>query len=88
MLTYNDAIMPLGGLFVHGQPLDAKRLFPSGRRVPLPTYPWQRERFWNESEESRVSRLTAPVHPLLGVELGGPEPSWEARLDPRLARQI
>ena len=59
---------------------------PEPRRfIRLPLYPWQRERFWHEAEESRVSRLTAPAHPLLGVAQGGPRPAWEARLDLRLA---
>ena len=36
------------------------------RRVALPTYAWQRERFWHESEESRRRRLDPPTPPLLG----------------------
>lgn len=55
-----------------------------GQFVSLPTYPWQRERCWHESSESRWSRLTAPVHPLLGMLLPEPRPTWEARLDIRL----
>src|SRR6185437_16692654 len=55
------------------------------RFLRLPLYPWQRERFWHEAEESRMSRLTPPAHPLLGVAQNGPQPAWEARLDLRLA---
>src|SRR5262249_37665858 len=40
---------------------------------------------WHEAEESRVSRLTPPAHPLLGVARGGPQPAWEARPDLRPA---
>jgi acyl transferase domain-containing protein/acyl carrier protein len=37
----------LGALHVHGHPIDWSRQHPGGGRcVPLPTYPWQRERFW------------------------------------------
>ncbi len=59
-----------GALFVHGYPLDAKRLFPPGvRRVPLPTYPWQRERYWIAPASPRRTAGTATGHPLLGVRV-------------------
>ncbi|AGA26414.1 type I polyketide synthase [Singulisphaera acidiphila] len=75
----------LGALHVQGYPVDWKGVFPSHQRfVRLPLYPWQRERCWHESDESRASRLTPPAHPLLGVSRGGPWPEWEARLDLRL----
>ena len=76
----------LGSLYALGHPIDWGGLMPEPRRfIRLPLYPWQRERFWHEADESRVSRLTAPAHPLLGVAQGGPRPAWEARLDLRLA---
>jgi len=76
----------LGALYALGQPIDWAGLLPEPRRLlRLPLYPWQRERFWHEAEESRVSRLRAPAHPLLGVAQGGPRPAWEARLDLRRA---
>ena len=76
----------LGALHALGYPIDWGGLMPEPRRfIRLPLYPWQRERFWHESDESRVSRLTAPAHPLLGIAQGGPWPAWEARLDLRLA---
>jgi acyl transferase domain-containing protein/NADPH:quinone reductase-like Zn-dependent oxidoreductase/acyl carrier protein len=41
----------LGALYAHGHALEWKRLYPSGgRSVPLPLYPWQRERYWVETE--------------------------------------
>ena len=37
----------LGALHCAGQPIDFARLYPDGgRAVPLPAYPWQRERYW------------------------------------------
>ena len=37
----------LGGLWAAGGPVHWAGVFPAGgRRVPLPTYPWQRERYW------------------------------------------
>src|SRR5579875_6646 len=75
----------LGRLYVLGQPIDWYGVAPGpAQTLRLPSYPWQRERCWSESEESRRTRLTAPAHPLLGTSLGGPQPAWETRLDLRL----
>jgi acyl transferase domain-containing protein/aryl carrier-like protein len=75
----------LGRLYTLGQPIDWSGITPGpARTIRLPLYPWQRERFWFESEDSRWSRLAEPAHPLLGTSLAEPQPSWEARLDLRL----
>ena len=48
----------LGSLHALGYPIDWAGLMPEPRRfIRLPLYPWQRERFWHEADESRVSRL-------------------------------
>jgi acyl transferase domain-containing protein len=53
----------LGQLYTLGYPVDWQRLHPEGGRVlSLPTYPWQRERCWQESEESRQKRLARIAH--------------------------
>ncbi|MGA1863714.1 MAG: SDR family NAD(P)-dependent oxidoreductase [bacterium] len=49
--------------------------------VKLPTYPWQREKYWYESEESIMDRLGSPAHPLLGNRLDSPLPTWEGALN-------
>jgi len=37
----------LGALYVHGYPVAWDSMFPDGgARVPLPTYAWQRQRYW------------------------------------------
>jgi acyl transferase domain-containing protein len=41
-------------LYASGSVLDWRQLYPVGNLVSLPSYPWQRERFWIES------RLTEP----------------------------
>ncbi|MET0233676.1 MAG: SDR family NAD(P)-dependent oxidoreductase, partial [Kibdelosporangium sp.] len=53
---------------VHGVQVDWEPLLPGGRRVDLPTYPFQRTRFWLESDHTARSG-----HPLLDapVELAG-----------------
>jgi hypothetical protein len=42
----------LGALYARGHAVEWGRLHPSGTLVRLPSYPWQRERFWIEPEES------------------------------------
>jgi NADPH:quinone reductase-like Zn-dependent oxidoreductase/acyl carrier protein len=60
----------LGALWVHGYPMAWERLFPTGgRRVALPTYAWQRERYWIEAKAHRSAsqrRIHGGGHPLLG----------------------
>jgi acyl transferase domain-containing protein len=57
----------LGQLYTLGQPVDWSALVPGGGRfVRLPSYPWQRERFWHESEESADARLGAAGPPAAG----------------------
>jgi acyl transferase domain-containing protein/NAD(P)-dependent dehydrogenase (short-subunit alcohol dehydrogenase family)/acyl carrier protein len=71
----------LGGLHVAGYPIDWRQLYPGGGRlVRLPRYPWQRERHWCESLESREDRLGGGVHPLLDRPLRAPLPTWQVEL--------
>ncbi|MER6168355.1 type I polyketide synthase [Streptomyces violaceorubidus] len=66
------ALAALGGLFVRGFPVDWDAFFAdrAPRRVDLPTYPFQRERFWL-TEDIGVDvgsvGLDRPGHPLLGA---------------------
>lgn len=69
----------LGALYVRGHELDWDRLSPrGGRPVSLPSYPWQRDRYWLPDDiRSRLPSSRQPwstarialepeVHPLLG----------------------
>ncbi|WP_437313181.1 type I polyketide synthase [Sorangium sp. So ce385] len=80
----------LGALWVHGYPVPWGRLYPAGgRRVPLPTYPWQRERYWIEAPAKSAAggRRGVPAggHPLLGeMQTLSTQTStrlWETTLD-------
>ncbi|MEV7086136.1 amino acid adenylation domain-containing protein [Streptomyces sp. NPDC093085] len=56
-------------------------LQPGGRTVPLPRYPWKRDRYWTEPRPVAQVRLGEVDHPLLGRRLATTEPVWEAELD-------
>ncbi|MFE5126528.1 SDR family NAD(P)-dependent oxidoreductase, partial [Streptomyces sp. NPDC056669] len=47
------AMEALGGLFVRGIEIDWSAVFPGGRLVDLPTYAFQRERFWLEPSSAQ-----------------------------------
>ena len=62
----------LGALHVHGLPIDWKRACRKGRRVTLPTYAWERERYWLEApgvNATRAQRGPRSGHPLLGPSI-------------------
>ncbi len=55
-----------------------------GTHVPLPTYPWQRQRHWHPiTSESARTFERRRVHPLLGWRLEGAQAAWENVLDPQ-----
>lgn len=69
-------------LFELGYPLNWDALVPPGSRyVRLPTYPWQRQRYWEESENTRRQRLGVAGHPLLGLPMDGPRPTRQVELN-------
>ncbi|MER7395228.1 condensation domain-containing protein, partial [Streptomyces sp. NPDC000151] len=71
----------LAELHTLGVELDWGALQPGGRVVPLPRYPWRRDRYWAEPEGIAQLRLGRLDHPLLGRRTTHPRPTWEARLD-------
>ncbi|KYF94033.1 hypothetical protein BE20_07670 [Sorangium cellulosum] len=85
-----SALEALGGFWVVGGSVTWSGVFPSGgRRVSLPTYPWQRERYWIEAPVDReadgTGRARAGDHPLLGevfsVSTHAGLRLWETTLD-------
>jgi myxalamid-type polyketide synthase MxaE and MxaD len=70
----------VGALYTHGCPVVWGSLYsPGGRVVPLPAYPWQRERYWVAATRQRTAARLAQdesAHPLLGASL-------TSSLDPR-----
>lgn len=54
----------LGELYTWGYPVEWERLYPAGRALRLPTYPWQREIYWHElARENSTSVSTVPTLP-------------------------
>jgi len=71
-----------GQLYTLGYTVDWHPLYPSNSRfVRLPSYPWQREHYWQEYEESQQARLGQQIHPLLGNPLKLAQPVWNAEID-------
>ncbi len=86
--TWTQMLSSLANLYVQGVPIDWAG-FERGyarRRLPLPTYPFERQRYWIESRpESAVHPSpSAPGHPLLGRRLASAarEIQFEADLSP------
>jgi acyl transferase domain-containing protein len=63
------ALTSLGQFYVHGGALDWSAFYPCGNLVPLPAYPWQRQRYWIESSgaapvlRAPAAAATAEVEP-------------------------
>ncbi|MFL6528502.1 MAG: SDR family NAD(P)-dependent oxidoreductase [Chthoniobacterales bacterium] len=66
-----------------GVALDFKAMTPSRRLLPLPTYAWDRSRWWNEAPDWRESRLGSGGRGMLDIRLPRATPTWTARLDSR-----
>ncbi|GAB1820558.1 SDR family NAD(P)-dependent oxidoreductase [Herbidospora sp. RD11066] len=53
------ALLALGQAHIHGVQVDWREVIPGGRRTALPTYPFQRERYWLDLPDEPV---TGPLH--------------------------
>ncbi|MFC5143575.1 type I polyketide synthase [Streptomyces aureoversilis] len=66
-------VTAVGRLHAHGFSPDWQALFPGARRVDLPTYAFQRERYWLDVPQApgdvRAAGLGAADHPLLGAAI-------------------
>ena len=82
-----DALwLALGRCYAAGIAIDYDALYPRDCAfVPLPAYPWQRERYWfaDDDGEARASP-SRRKHPLLGKRLPATDGIWKNRLDPAL----
>ncbi|GAA3011469.1 hypothetical protein GCM10010519_47930 [Streptomyces lactacystinicus] len=72
----------LAELHTLGVELSWDALHPAGRPVPLPAYPWRRDRYWVEPKPVEQVRLGQLDHPLLGRRTASAQPGWTVALDP------
>ncbi|UOA33742.1 Mycocerosic acid synthase-like polyketide synthase (plasmid) [Sulfitobacter sp. DSM 110093] len=64
-------------LFVHGVELDWRALYgPGDSSISLPSYAWDTDRYWADSEDSSYQLFTCADHPLLGLRTRGPADVW------------
>uniref|UniRef100_UPI00066E20FE type I polyketide synthase n=1 Tax=Streptomyces sp. SBT349 TaxID=1580539 RepID=UPI00066E20FE len=65
-------VASLAEAWVHGVPVAWDRVFAGGRHVDVPTYPFQRERYWLTASGSAPvgGGLDGTGHPLLGAWVG------------------
>ncbi|MEU4254249.1 SDR family NAD(P)-dependent oxidoreductase, partial [Amycolatopsis sp. NPDC026612] len=67
--SLTQALTSLAELHVRGVPVDWRRQFPGARRVPLPTYAFQRERYWlGEAGPAATAAKPADVYALVRQE--------------------
>ncbi|MFD6157253.1 SDR family NAD(P)-dependent oxidoreductase [Nocardia sp. NPDC060256] len=55
----------LARAYVHGTAVDWARFADNGNAVPLPTYPYQRERFWHNTSDEAMTAASDTGHPFL-----------------------
>ncbi len=69
--SFSSLYHSLGEIFCHGLQADWRKALP-GRFVALPTYPFQRQRYWLEHRAAQTDApsmgLTLSKHPLLGAQ--------------------
>lgn len=71
----------LAALYAQGYDVNWATFYPNkGGFVRLPMYPWQRERYWMESEDSQRRRLGIEDHALLGHYIRAVAPAWELQV--------
>ena len=77
-LTITEA---LGGLYCAGADVDWTVLYgDTCEHQDLPLYPWQREKYWQETDLGRAYRLGGTEDALLGQRQSSPEPVWQSEL--------
>jgi 3-oxoacyl-(acyl-carrier-protein) synthase/acyl carrier protein len=80
--AWHSYLARLAQLFVRGAAIDWATIYGGDlrRRVPLPTYPFERHRYWVEERPASLAK-----HPLLGRAIRSPllaQTLYEIRLDP------
>ncbi len=69
-------------LFENGCNLCWPQQLPPAKFIKLPPYPWQKERHWKESENSKAYRLGHPLHAFLRYPLDSACATWQGTINP------
>lgn len=79
-------LQAVGRLYACGHRPDFASVNPAGRHVVLPTYPFQRRRFWGPDKPRAAHAAFHTAHPLLGAEVrlagAGRERRFESFVEP------
>ncbi|WP_394839240.1 type I polyketide synthase [Pendulispora rubella] len=59
----------LGALYAKGYPVPWEKHYPTGTRIKLPSYPWQRQRYWFVPPVRPTADASSTEHSLLGQRL-------------------
>jgi acyl transferase domain-containing protein/NADPH:quinone reductase-like Zn-dependent oxidoreductase/NAD(P)-dependent dehydrogenase (short-subunit alcohol dehydrogenase family)/acyl carrier protein len=71
------ALAQLGRLYCAGAEIAWKAIYPAAKLAKLPSYPWQRERFWLQSSQAPAIGFRAQAgHPLVGLPLKTATGEW------------
>ncbi len=72
----------LGQLYAQGQTIAWKSVSPlGGTLAQLPTYPWQKEKYWIESPESLEDRISQRKGVYLNRKIAAPQPIWSVEIN-------
>ena len=78
----NSLFESLGSLFAAGYQLNWPEAVRAANFVRLPSYPWQRESYWNESSLAHQYLFgSGEKHPFFFEKLMTPEPAWQVELN-------
>lgn len=72
----------LAALHCAGGKIFWTEFFPDGGQfIPLPTYAWQREHYWHETEVSMEKRLGRPGYIYMNEKVRAPKPAWQLEVN-------
>ncbi|MFO7736156.1 MAG: beta-ketoacyl synthase N-terminal-like domain-containing protein, partial [bacterium] len=82
---YRTFYESLGKLHATGHPLKWSSFYSEGAAyIKLPSYPWQKEHYWHETDMSREERLGRDSYIYFNESLRTPDPTWKVEINPYL----
>lgn len=80
-----ELVSSLAAMHLAGLPVDWEAVNQGDASyLELPPYPMQRQPYGVMSSSFRQFSLQPYEHPLLGLRIAGPKPTWEQRIDPKV----